>query len=190
MNDRLPCAFKDDAGLTGQVVSRREDGSFVLRLEEGQSLTVPGELLEFEGRTVRFRGNLQTDHFERETIPILREEADVHKREVERGGVRLVKRVHTRNEDVDLSRSSEEVQVERVAVNREAEELPEPRYDGNVLVIPVVREIVTIQKKFLVTEEIRIEKRSELIPHTERVELREEQIKVVPIREGDRVNVD
>jgi hypothetical protein len=54
---------------------------------------------------------------------------------------------------------SEEVSVERVVVDRMIDEVPQVRQEGDVLVIPVVEEVITVQKRLLLKEEVRVSRR-------------------------------
>ena len=53
----------------------------------------------------------------------------------------------------------EDVGVERVSINRIVDEHPETWQDGDTTVIPVVEEVLVVQKRLLLKEEIRITKR-------------------------------
>jgi len=60
---------------------------------------------------------------------------------------------------------TEDVQVERVTINRMLDAPVEMRQDGDTTIIPVVEEVITVQKRLLLREEVRITRR--------RVEVRE-----------------
>jgi hypothetical protein len=64
---------------------------------------------------------------------------------------------------VDESLFSEEVSVERVPVNRIVDTPAEIRQEGDTTVFPVMEEVITVQKRLLLKEEVRItRKRTEL----------------------------
>lgn len=112
-------------------------------------------------------------------VPVLEERAVVHREVVESGQVRLTKTVHEHQEDVDVILRHEEVQVERVAVNEfvaDGVAPPTPRYEGNTLIVPVVREIV--MKRLLIVEELHILKQQVETRETETVTLRHEEVNV------------
>ena len=50
-----------------------------------------------------------------------------------------------------------------------------PRQEGDVLVIPVYEEVVTVQRKWVLKEEVRLRRREVQARHREEVVLREEQ---------------
>lgn len=89
------------------------------------------------------------------TVPVIEEAVQVDKRIVDQGGWRITKQVETRRETVDEPLRHRSVNVERRPVGRYVDgDLPQPRHEGDVLVLPVVREVFV--KRLLLVEEIRI----------------------------------
>ena len=119
----------------------------------------------------------------RKTVPLAREELKVGKRRVETGRVRIRKMVRQHEEAVDERLLHEEVDVQRVPVNREIDEPAQPRCEGGVLVVPVMEERLVLQKRLVLVEEIHVRKRQVERPHRERVLLRSEELEVQ--RKGD-----
>jgi len=118
-------------------------------------------------------------------IPVVREELSVGKRKVETGRVRVKKTVREHEEHIgDLVH--EEVDVQRVAVDRALEGSAKPRYEGDVLVIPVVEEVLV--KQLRVKEELRIRSRSVSSPRNERVVLRSEEVIVERIEPSKKID--
>ena len=76
-------------------------------------------------------------------------------REREAGQVSVRKRVRTERERIAVPKKREEVSVERVAVNREADEGEIGESD---VTIPVVEEEVVVDKRAVVKEEIKVRK--------------------------------
>ena len=113
-----------------------------------------------------------------QVIPLAREELEVEKRTVERGRVRLRKSVHSEEQLVEQPLQRDDVTVERVAVNREIDAAPQPRYERDALVIPVVEEVLVTRKQLVLKEEIYIRRRCVESVHQERVTLRSEDVEV------------
>ncbi|MDF7812082.1 YsnF/AvaK domain-containing protein [Hymenobacter sp. YC55] len=112
-------------------------------------------------------------------VPVIEEHAVVHREVVESGRVRLSKTVQEHEEAIDLALQHEEVNVERVPLNQYvADEAAAPavRYEGDTLVIPVVREVVV--KRLLLVEELRVTKHRVETHETQNVTLRSEQVHV------------
>lgn len=107
-----------------------------------------------------------------------KEELVVGKRTVERARVRVSKKVRSREELVEQPLEYDKVEIDRVPINRVVDGPLKPRYDGDVLVIPVVEEVVIVRKQLMLKEELRIRKRTVRTVHKERVALRAEEVNV------------
>lgn len=92
--------------------------------------------------------------------------------------MRVTKRVKTREENVVARLAHDEIEIERVSINRPVDGAPGVRHDGDVLVIPVVEEVLVVVKQLVLKEELRVRKRSVVRPHRERVVLRSEEANV------------
>lgn len=111
-------------------------------------------------------------------VPIVQEEVQVGKQRVETGRVRVTKKVHLEEEIVEALLKQQSVQVERVPFDQMVEEAPEVRYEGETLVIPVLEEVLVIEKRLILKEEVRITRQVQEIPHQEPVTLRREEISI------------
>ncbi len=111
-------------------------------------------------------------------IPVIREEVAVSRRQVERGGVRVHKRVAEREEVVEQPTFREEVHVERVPIGVPVAQEVGPRREGDTLIIPVLEEVLVVEKRLVVKEEIRITTRRVQETEQARVLLREEHIEL------------
>ncbi len=116
-------------------------------------------------------------------IPVVQEEAIVRTREVEGGGVRVHKTVNEREEVIQQPVYHEQVDVERIAIGRVVDVAPEVREEGDTLIIPVVEEMLVVEKRLVLKEELRITKRRVEETEEARVVLREEQVHVERIGE-------
>jgi uncharacterized protein (TIGR02271 family) len=122
-------------------------------------------------------GSRMKERVER-VVPLAREEIEVQKRTVERGRIRIKKTVRSHEELVEQPLQHDEVTVERVAVNREIDAPPQPRYERDALVIPVIEEVLVTRKQLVLKEEIYIRRRCVESMHQERVALRSEDAEV------------
>jgi stress response protein YsnF len=77
---------------------------------------------------------------------------------------------------VPLSR--ERVEVERVAVNRIVEQAPAVRTEGDVTIIPVLEEVLVVEKRLMLREEVRLVRRREETREQQTVTLRKEEVEV------------
>ena len=115
-----------------------------------------------------------TDEQEVAAIPLVEERVSVEKREVETGRYRIKVRVEERQDMVPAELSHDEVEIERIPMNQTLTQLPSVRLEGSTTVIPVVEEVVVMEKKLVLVEEIHVRRktnvRTEQIPVTLRAE--------------------
>lgn len=113
------------------------------------------------------------------TIPVVEEQVHVDKKTVETGRLRISKDVHEEEVTVDLPTLYEEADVERVKINQYVDTPPPPiRYEGDKMIIPVVREVLVVEKRTLVVEELHITKRIRETHEAQQVTLRKESVQV------------
>lgn len=92
-------------------------------------------------------------------IPIVEEYVHIGKREVDGDRLRVTTRTDLVEEHVSETLRTDAVKVTRVPVNRTlttGEPAPAIRTEGNVTIIPVIEEIVVMEKRFVLKEEIHI----------------------------------
>jgi uncharacterized protein (TIGR02271 family) len=111
-------------------------------------------------------------------IPVVREEAAFTRRRVDRGVVSVRKVVHERVEHIDEPLLHDEVDIEHVAINRVVDAPQAPREEDGVLIIPVYEEVVTVERRWVLKEEVRLRRREVETRHREDVTLREEEVLV------------
>jgi len=110
------------------------------------------------------------------TIPVIEEYLRIGREVVETGRVRITKSVTQAPEAAVVPLVHEEVSVERVARNQYVDAAPAVRQEGDVTIIPVVREVLV--KRLLIVEELHITKRRVETLETQQVVLRKEEINV------------
>jgi uncharacterized protein (TIGR02271 family) len=127
---------------------------------------------------VRVDGAAKHGHGEEIIIPVVDEQLEVSKRRVVSGRVRVKKTVQHRTETVDVPVTSDHVEVKHVKVDREVEEIPPVREEGNTTIIPVVEEVVVVTKKLVLREEIHLVRTEKTETATQDVELATEQVEI------------
>jgi len=110
-------------------------------------------------------------------IPVIAESVEVGRRVVE-GAVRLRKQVVRSAVDVDEPSVEERVTVERIPIDRPLAEPIGIRYDGDVMVVPVVQERLVVEKRLVLVEEIRIRRERYEQRAPRQVEILREQVVV------------
>jgi uncharacterized protein (TIGR02271 family) len=111
-------------------------------------------------------------------IPVIEEEVVLEKRLVEKGRVRLTKRVRELEEVVDEPLLEEEVEIERVPVNRIVEGPVAVRYEGDTMIVPLLHEVLLVRKRLVLREEVRITKKRSEVQESQRVSVRREEVEI------------
>jgi uncharacterized protein (TIGR02271 family) len=101
-------------------------------------------------------GASMTDQQAGEVLPLLEEELRIEKRSVTTGKVRVRSVVDTVEEVARASLEGERVEVTRVPVDREVDAAPGVRTEGDVTIVPVVEEILVVEKRLVLKEELHI----------------------------------
>jgi uncharacterized protein (TIGR02271 family) len=116
---------------------------------------------------------------ENRVIPVVQEQVTIGKRLVETGKVHISKKVTEDQTTISIPLVREEYDVERTPVNQVVDTPPPAmRYEGETAIIPVLREVLVVQKKFEVIEEIRITKRRTEHTDTQQISLRKEEVHI------------
>jgi uncharacterized protein (TIGR02271 family) len=193
----------DQAGLSGTIETTLTDsipggGSQVLvRLDNGERILAPSEALELqEDGSYRLPFSIaeldraELDRLEDDVlvVPVLAETLNVEKREVEAGGVRVIKRVHEREEIIDEPLLEEALEVQRVPVSQVVDGPLSIRYEGNTIIIPLVEEVLVVEKRLMLKEEIHITRRRGLTHKPQPVTLRSEEAVVEQIETNRKEN--
>ena len=113
-------------------------------------------------------------------LPVIEEQAIVGRETVETGRLRIRKTVQQVEQPVQVVLQHDEVEVEHVPINQFVADdapLPGSRQEGDVLIIPILREVVVT--RVLIVEELRVSKRIVEEPFTSTVQLRQERVEVL-----------
>jgi uncharacterized protein (TIGR02271 family) len=192
MNPPAVVTVTDPQGVHGTIDTAAWplDGSraeVLVQLESGQHVLVPVHVLirEEEGRySVPMALADLEPHAGAEArepplvLPVIEETLAVATRPVETGRVRLRKVVHEREELVDPPLLREEVIIERVPINRVVEAPLPVRYEGDTMIISLVEEVLVVDTRLLLTEEVHITTRRTETHTPTRVTLRHEDVTI------------
>lgn len=160
------------------LVTRQSDGSYSIPFTFEQVWSTYGNFISPEA-------SASGAFSEARVIPVIAEEIAVGKREVEVGRVRITKTVHEEERQIDEPVLREDVTVERRTVNQYVDEPVSVRYEGDTMIVPLVEEVLVIEKRLLVREELHITKRKVEERHAETVTLRREEAHVERIANDD-----
>jgi uncharacterized protein (TIGR02271 family) len=111
------------------------------------------------------------------TIPVIEEQVQVGKKVVETGQVSINKRVSQEDVIVDVPYVQEEINVERVPMNRYIDTPPPAmRQEGDTTIIPVLKEVVV--KRLVLVEELHITKKKVQQQASQDMTLRREEVEI------------
>jgi uncharacterized protein (TIGR02271 family) len=145
--------------VTNDLLTQEQDGVYhlVVSLDELEHRLPPGEEL---------------------VIPIIEEQLEVGKSKITTGVVEINKRIEERVEKIEQDLAQEEVEIERVPINRPVEGEVSTRYEGHTLVIPLLEEVLVVEKRLMLREEVHIRKLRTEGSGSQQVTLRREHVEI------------
>ena len=194
MPKRLPTVTGKD-GLSGVLLDgippSQSNERVRIQLANGSLVHVPASLL-IEQANGRYHVPIgwadltvsdKPPRSDEAVIPVLAEELAVTKRKVQTGGVRVRKLLQEREELVDISLVKEHVDVSHVMIDREVDAPPPVRREGDTTIIPIIEEVLIVEKRLRLKEEIHITRHTRTERHQERVTLRHEEAQIEELNE-------
>ena len=174
----------------------RSDPTHVLvQLESGEQCLVPAALVipQQDGsvyvpvRRAELVPAPREDHTETQPIvvPVLVEELEVQKRVVETGTVRITTQVHEREALVDEPLWREDVEVTHVPIQRVVDAPLPIREEHGTLIVPILEEVLIVEKRLMLKEEIHIRRHRVEIRQPQQVTLRSEEVSVERVPNPD-----
>jgi stress response protein YsnF len=133
-----------------------------------------------------------TDRLEhdREVIPLVEERAVILKRKKLTGGMRVRTVVRESEDVIDEPLTTEEVELERVPVDRWVEAPVPIRQEGETTIITLLEEVAVVEKRLWATEEVRITRRRTTRQPAQHVTLRREEAVVERLEVAGRGDDD
>ena len=124
--------------------------------------------------------NGETDSAFGDTIPVFGENVSVQMKEVVTGKINIRKSVHEEVQTVNTPVVRDEYEIARIPVHSTVLQAPpEPvRHEGDTMIIPVVREIIVVEKRYEVIEEIHIRHHKTESISTQQITLKKEQVHI------------
>ncbi len=119
-------------------------------------------------------------------IPLHTEDVVVSRRKLGRAVVRVATVTRNRDQLVDEELIHERVEVERVPIGRPVDVVPAVRVEGDVTIMPVVEEILVVERRLILKEEVQIRRVRTTEHHLETITLREQEATVARIPAGEK----
>lgn len=99
------------------------------------------------------------DNFVEAIIPVIEEDVQITKKVIDIAQVNISKTVNESTETFQIPLSSEEIVVKRIPINEYVDTMPPAsRYEGETMIIPVLKEVAVIEKRMMLVEEIHVSK--------------------------------
>jgi len=96
------------------------------------------------------------DSYDAVRVSAVKEEIAVGVATVETGAVRVRKVVHEDLQPVSMCLRTQQVDVQRIPVNRPVEERDEPRREGDTLIIPIYEYVPVVRMRLTLKEEVHV----------------------------------
>ncbi len=106
------------------------------------------------------------------------EKIEVSRRRVDTSLVRATRTTRTREQLVEADLSHERVEVERIPIGRTVDSVPPVRQDGDTTILSVVEEVVVVERRLVLKEEVHVRRVKTTEHHRETVTLREQEATV------------
>ena len=116
---------------------------------------------------------------QRVDVPVVEEQFAVEKRTVETGQVVVHVQPRVEEQVLDVPLLEDTVEVKRVPVNRIVEGPTPVREEGNVTVVPVFEEVLVVEKRLMLKEEIHLVRRKVETHERQTFALRKEEVHVL-----------
>jgi uncharacterized protein (TIGR02271 family) len=116
---------------------------------------------------------------QRVDVPVVEEQLAVEKRTVETGQVVVHVQPRVEEQVLEVPLLEDTVEVKRVPVNRIVEGPTPVRQDGDVTVVPVFEEVLVVEKRLMLKEEIHLVRRQVATRERQTFALRKEEAHVL-----------
>jgi uncharacterized protein (TIGR02271 family) len=108
-------------------------------------------------------------------VPLHAEELSVTRRRVTGDTVRVRTATREREQLVDEELTHHRVEIERVVVDRVVDAVPPIREEGDVTIVPIVEEVVVVERRLVLKEEVHMRRVRVTARHRETVTVREQE---------------
>jgi uncharacterized protein (TIGR02271 family) len=109
------------------------------------------------------------------TLRLFAEELSVTKEKLDSGRVRVATHTHEREALVEEDLARERVEIETIPIGRRISTVPEVRQEGDATIIPVVEEVLVVERQLMLKEEVHIRRIHTTERHQEKVTLRHQE---------------
>ena len=119
-------------------------------------------------------------------IPVIQEQATIHTEIKETAKVKIRTTVAEVEKTVDVPLVQEGYEVKRIPINQLVDAQPPTREEGDVIIIPVVREVLVVEKRLELVEEVHVIKHQTTVNHKETLTLKREDVHIERISSNNK----
>ena len=121
-------------------------------------------------------------------VPLHAEEISISKEKLETGRVQVSTVTRDHEQLVDELLANEHVEIERIPIGKAIDARPNVREEADSIIVPVVEEVLVLERRLILKEEVHIRRVRGTERHQERVKLRKQEAVVtrVPIEAQDK----
>jgi uncharacterized protein (TIGR02271 family) len=113
------------------------------------------------------------------TVRLHAEDISVARQSVVGDTVRVETTTHLRDHLIDEPLLHTKVSVERVPIGRTVTAMPAIREEGDTTILPVVEEVIVVERRLILKEEVHVRRIQVAERHTETVTTREQTLEIV-----------
>lgn len=110
-----------------------------------------------------------------ETLQLHAEQLEIGRRVRETGHVSVSTVTRTHDHLVDELLTNERVEIEHIVIDRVVDEVPSVREEGDTIIVPIVEEVVVVERRLMLRKEVRITRVRSTHHHREVVQLRSQE---------------
>ena len=117
---------------------------------------------------------------EEQRLPLIEEHASLDKARVLDSRISIERTTTSAEELLETELARDEVEIKHIAKNQPVEDdySAEVRYEGDLLIIPVIEERVEIIRRRVLKEEVHIRKIKKVEPYQQNVLIRSQEVKI------------
>jgi uncharacterized protein (TIGR02271 family) len=108
-------------------------------------------------------------------VPLHSEEVSIAKKRVVTGQVKIGTITKESEQLVEEILEHDHVEVGRTVIGKQVDKAPVVREEGDTLIIPILEEILIVERRLLLKEEVRVRRVREKQPYQERVVVRKQE---------------
>ncbi len=107
-------------------------------------------------------------------IPLYAEEVFIDRHQIAGDTIRVTVRTNTTEQVVDEHTNHTRVEIERIPIGQRIDSVPPVRTEADTTIIPVIEEVIVVERRLVLKEEIRLRRVQSVENHREIVNLREQ----------------